>query len=401
MTSQAPESDPTTLRSSATTQRASRRWLVMLFAAVILLLVAAVGIGAVILSMLVHDVEPPLGPGVAQLPHQPTFLTTGTNGIIARIGQPPRWRWLVQSKHLWSFAAANDGQTLYAGTDSGWVWRSTDGGRHWVRADHGLPANLFPAGTGHMWLYSLLGLYHQATTTRLAVAPTDPSVVYAVVSHPETDLYRSTDGGVTWQMMDLHLPRPNLMTQVLIDPWNAGSVWVGTLDSGLYHSADGGHTWVHMHQGGLPAEAAVNTLTATGRVVYAALSPHLGVGRFGPSTLYRSTDGGIHWIRLQRGLPADLNLFGGLALSPVQPRRVYGLTSQGVAVSSDGGLTWTAGRGITANVYGIIADPVNPRVAYAYGTRKIYRTADGGQTWQLWDNGKLPAGQELSNLVLS
>lgn len=345
--------------------------------------------GLALASIVRQDLEPSLGPGLAALSPRAGFLTAGDQGIT--VGGPGPWCWLVHSTLIWGIAAAGDRRTLYAGTDSGWVWRSTDGGRHWARADSGLPTGLVPAQTAHRLLYIAAGVYRQAFATQLSVAATNPAVVYVVDGQLPTDLYRSRDGGATWRRLAVPLPADDLMSAVRIDPHDPDGVWVGALRSGLYHSDDGGDTW-ELVRGGLPGAATIGDVAVSGRLVYVTMMLRGRDGTYAPSTLYRSTDGGHYWTRLQAGLPPTLNLDAGVWLSPVGAHRLYALADGDVVVSADGGARWTTGRGIGAATT-IRVDPADPRVAYAVAAGTLYRTTDGGATWRPWGARVLTGGQ--------
>jgi photosystem II stability/assembly factor-like uncharacterized protein len=143
-------------------------------------------------------------------------------------------------------ALAADGHTLLAATyerrrrafgfvgggpGSG-IWRSVDGGETWTRLAHGLPAG---------------------TTGRIgvAIAPSDPRIVYAVIEHPDGGVFRSGDGGTTWTRQNRLNERGNYYGQIRIDPLNPDRVWL--LLTSLYRSIDGGKTFssdsvaVHVH----------------------------------------------------------------------------------------------------------------------------------------------------------
>lgn len=133
-------------------------------------------------------------------------------------------------------AMAPDGHTLFAATyerrrrafgfvgggpESG-LWRSQDGGDTWTRLSAGLPSG----NVGRIGI---------------AIAPSDPDVVYALIEHRDGGVFRSTDGGTTWTRRSRTNERPDYFSQIRVDPTNPDRVWL--LLVSLYLSIDGGKTF--------------------------------------------------------------------------------------------------------------------------------------------------------------
>ena len=171
-----------------------------------------------------------------------------------------------------------DPARLFCGTWGHGLWRSTDGGRSWVRAGQDIPHDIFtslafepPGGTGNGALY----------------AGTQPSA-----------LYRSEDGGETWRelpaLQDLPSSRdwsfpPNPATHhvrwIEPDPTVPGRVYAAIEAGALVRTPDGGRTWLDRVPGGpYDTHTAAAHPTAAGRVYSAA-----GDG------YYESTDAGESW----------------------------------------------------------------------------------------------------------
>ena len=154
---------------------------------------------------------------------------------------------------------------MYAGTDQGdeffcnygvGILKSTDGGATWTQ----LPGPL-PYGPGLM-----------ASIRSLAVSPSDSDVLLAVAQSANgTELYRSTDGGNTWNGVIAPRAVGDGGSQVLFDPTN-GSIAYACLDT-VYESVDGGNTWA--------------AASGTGSNVLPTLTGiSLGIAPSNPSTLY-------------------------------------------------------------------------------------------------------------------
>src|SRR5215472_18182765 len=130
-----------------------------------------------------------------------------------------------------------DRRTFYFGSTGGGVWKTVDGGVSWRNVSD--------------------GFFRRASVGALAVAPSDPNVVYAGmgestirgnVSHGD-GVYRSTDGGKTWTHMGLADTRN--IAKVRVHPNDPDTVYVAALghahgpnaERGIFRSRDGGRTW--------------------------------------------------------------------------------------------------------------------------------------------------------------
>jgi photosystem II stability/assembly factor-like uncharacterized protein len=187
-----------------------------------------------------------------------------------------------------------DPNVYYVGAASGGIWKTTDAGVHWEPIFDGQPV-------------SSIG--------QLAIAPSDPNIIWAGTGEPwirshisvGQGVYKSTDAGKTWQLMGLE--KTGRISRILIDPKNPDVVLIGALghaygpqqERGVFRTTDGGKTW----------ERVLFTDENTGcsdmamdpsnpRVIFAGMWPleiHTwGRESGGPgSGLFKSTDGGVSW----------------------------------------------------------------------------------------------------------
>ena len=283
-----------------------------------------------------------------------------------------------------------DTNTFYFGAVDGGVWKTTNSGVTWAPIfDHQSVASIGAIG----------------------VAQSDPKVIY--VGTGESDIrsdlasgdgiYRSTDGGETWQNVGLRDTRQ--VSRIVIDPQNATTVYVGALghaygpnnDRGLYKSTDGGEHWTKVLDQGPEAgiadlaiatdrpEILFATTWHTHRSPWSTYAPIDGTG----SGIFRSQDGGNFWTRLTgSGLPDGDWGRPAVAVSS-DGRRVYALIDDGkksgLYRSDDGGDSWTLKNSdarITSRAWyfgNITIDPQNPDVFYIPNVA-LYRSEDGGQT---------------------
>jgi photosystem II stability/assembly factor-like uncharacterized protein len=159
------------------------------------------------------------------------------------------------------------------------------------------------------------------------IDPSHPSILYAFPG----ELRKSTDQGNQWTQIGQGLPESLL--SLAIDPLESTTLYAGTLE-GIYKSVDGGLTW-NRSSSGLPAGHVVSLVIhpADPDVIYAGLAdtsrdsttPGLSPSDFG---VYRSTDGGATWSRFGEGLPPAL--FNGLlVIDPAPPYTLYAGTDDG------------------------------------------------------------------------
>jgi len=171
--------------------------------------------------------------------------------------------------------------------------------------------------------------------TSFTWAPAKPICVMTSLTVP--GIYRSTDAGKTWNFIGLKDSRQ--IGRIVIDPKNANTVYVASLghayganaERGVFKSIDGGATWsrsLHTDDNTGAIDLAIDS--KDGNVIYAALwqtrRPPWDVypASNGPgSGLYKSTDGGAHWTKLDKGLPVENLGRIGVTVSPVDHNRVY------------------------------------------------------------------------------
>ena len=238
----------------------------------------------------------------------------------------------------------HDPEVMYVGTASGGLWKSTSGGIKWQ---------------------PIFDDQVTASIGAVAIQQSNPSVIWVGTGegNPRNSLnggygvFRSLDGGKTWQRMGLEQTRH--IHRIIIDPTDPETVYVGAIGSpwgehperGVFKTTDGGETWEKI--------LFVNNKTGVGDMVMDPSNPNkLLVGMWehrrwpwffesgGPgSGLYMTHDGGKTWKQLTDadGLPkGDLGRIG-LAIAPNKPNRVYALVESkknALYRSDDGGFSW-------------------------------------------------------------
>src|SRR5260221_328411 len=298
---------------------------------------------------------------------------------------------------------------FYFGSVGGGVWKTTNGGRTWLPIFDSQPV---------------------ASIGAIAVAPLNPNIVY--VGTGESDMrsqisygngmYKSTDAGKTWTHLGLDNTRQ--IARIAIDPKNADIVFVAALghayganpERGIYRSRDGGATWQQVLFKGNDIGAVDVTFDQTNtQTIYASLwntrrppwsiyPPSYGPG----SGLYKSTDGGANWQPLTTGLPTDGVGRIGISVAPSNRSRVYAIVDAkegGLFRSDDAGATF-AKVSNDARIWGrgwyfgkIVVDPKNAELVYVSNTG-VYRSRDGGRTFGEPFKGS-PGGDDYHQLWIS
>ena len=306
---------------------------------------------------------------------------------------------------------------FYFGSANGGVWKTIDGGRVWKPVFDGQPI---------------------ASIGAIAVAPSAPDVVY--VGSGESTLrdsagfgngvYKSTDGGATWT--HLGLADTQHVGKIAVHPRDPNTVFVAAIghlyaanpERGVFRSRDGGRTWQKVLFKNADVGAVEVVIDPNDpNVVYAGLwnarrppwytyAPTNGPG----GGIFKSTDGGSTWTQLTNGLPREGIGRTGIAVASSNSRRVYAVVDclvpdpnappvpngaparpggpattpgqGGFFRSDDGGQTWTRlsndqalwGRGWYFEK--LTVDPKNADIIYVPNVA-VNRSLDGGHTWDV------------------
>jgi photosystem II stability/assembly factor-like uncharacterized protein len=294
--------------------------------------------------------------------------------------------------------APSNPQIIYAGSGEGLqrpdlavgngVYKSTDGGKTWTN----------------------MGLRDGQQIASIAVDRSDADRIFvAVLGHPygpnqERGLYRSTDGGASWQRV-LYVNENVGAFDVVIDPQNSKTVYAtlwaarqapweigGSFEipgSGIFKSTDGGSSWTALTAGLPPriGRSVVAVAPSSSAIVYA----YADVESKGDDSgaLYRSDDAGAHFARVNDA--AEIAQRGddlvSLAVDPRDPNTVY-LTNTSTYRSTDGGKTMVAIKGAPGgdDYHTVWINPNDPKIIALASDQGATISVDGGATWSSWYN---------------
>ena len=317
-----------------------------------------------------------------------------TCSIDADIVDGLRWRCIGPPRGGRVVAVAghpSEPMTSYFGAVTGGVWKTTDGGQYWENISD--------------------GYFNTAAVGALAVSQSDPNVMYAGTGETSVridvsygdGIYKTTNGGKTWTHSGL---KDTLhIGAIRIHPENPDLVYAAALghafganeERGVYRSVDGGDTWEKVLFKSDRAGAIDLAMDqANPRILYASIwQVHRSFWEMssgGPdSGFYRSADGGDTWEEItgNKGLPDGIKGKIGLAASPAKPGRVWALVEAekaGLYRSDDGGDTWDL---VTDNedlrnrpwyYMHVFADPLDAETVYVLNL-SMWRSTDGGKAF--------------------
>jgi photosystem II stability/assembly factor-like uncharacterized protein len=314
--------------------------------------------------------------------------------IDPKLLQALEWRCIGPYRGGRVVAVAGDpahSQVFYFGSTGGGVWKTTDGGIIWENVSD--------------------GYFQRASVGALAVAPSDPNVIYAGmgetsirsnVSHGD-GVYRSTDGGKTWTHLGLTNTRN--IAKVRVHPHNPDLVYVAAFghahgpnaERGVYRTRDGGQTWERILFRSEEAGAIDLSMDPHNpRILYAAIwearrTPYSLISGGEGCGLFRSRDGGDTWTEITRneGLPKGMLGKIGVAVSPAQENRVYAIIDAedgAIFRSDDGGDHWERlceDRNLWARPWyymHIIPDPQDANTLWSLNVQ-AWKSIDGGRTF--------------------
>ncbi len=329
--------------------------------------------------------------------------------------------------------AAGESATLFIGAAGGGLWRSKDGGTTFqpvfdehtqsigaIRIDPRNPKTVW-VGTGEPWVrnsvsvgdgvykstdggdtWTNMGLADSERIARIRVSPADSNTVWVCATghlwnaNEERGVFKTADGGKTWKKV-LYVNADTGCSDLDVDPQDGQILYAGLWQfrrtpssfssggpgSGLYKSTDGGDTWRKVESGlptGTKGRIAVAVAPSRPSVVYALVESR-------DTALYRSDNTGETWQRVNSSFNIQVRpfYFASLVVDPVDFNTVFkpGLT---LTVSSDGGHTFNAslglGGGYHSDLHALWIHPRDHQQLFLGTDGGTYASTDHGTHWR-------------------
>lgn len=292
-----------------------------------------------------------------------------------------------------------DSATFFVGVAQGGIWKTTNSGQSWTPLGDQLPIirisdiAIDPTNTNTMYIsvgdYAYLGV----------ALNTDGRKRH---THYGIGVYKTTDGGNTWNATGLTTTQSNLdqslIRRVIINPSNSQEL-IAVGISGIWKSTNGGASWVQKNSS-IIWDIEKNPMNAN--TLYASTG-FINTLKVGDAGIIKSTNFGETWTVLATGIPAKNAQRVEIAVSSVDTNYIYAITCgldrglEGFYRSTNAGTTWTkrynssgtnllgwdnsiGGGGQGTYDLAIVADGQNKDKVYVGGIN-MWGTADGGATW--------------------
>jgi photosystem II stability/assembly factor-like uncharacterized protein len=293
---------------------------------------------------------------------------------------------------------SNPDNVVWVGTGEPWtrnsvtvgdgIYKSVDGGTNWKK----------------------MGLEKSERIGGIQVNPANPNEVYVAVlgalwsDSEERGLYKTTDGGQTWAKI-LYVDKTTGCSDILIDPKNSNTLYAsfwefrrtawsfnsGGNNSALYKSTDGGKTWNKIHNGfpkGKLGRIAIDVAPSNPNILYTVIESEQDKDK----GLYRSDDAGATWKHLNNDFELVVRpfYFSRITIDPKNPDVVVKAGLSG-SISRDGGKTFKNLGPMHSDIHDVVFDIHNSDRMYAATDGGVYRSWNGGTTMEIVEN--LPLSQ--------
>jgi photosystem II stability/assembly factor-like uncharacterized protein len=357
------------------------------------------------------------------------YAAAATGGVFKTVNAGTTWEPVFDDMPTLSIGdlavAESDPNIVWAGTGEANIFRASEAGLGVFKS----------TDAGKTW--KPMGLEATYTIARVVIHPTHPDIVYVAATghewtdNPERGVFKTTDGGATWQKV-LYVNERVGANDLVMDPQNPDTLYAATWnrirrrwsdpvpggEDGLFKTTDGGKTWTPINNG-LPDTAftgrvGIDLCRAKPTTLYAYVDNHAPGAEPKPGELdsygrprqrgiigaevYRSDDAGAGWRKVS---PPGMDRFGGtygwvfgqIRVDPNTPETIY-IMGLGLAKSTNGGRTYQNlyAAGLHGDHHGLWIDPNDSDHLINNNDGGVNISYDGGKTWRDFHDG-IPAVQ--------
>lgn len=325
---------------------------------------------------------------------QVMYLCAASGGIFKSTNAGISWLPIFDNQPTLSIGdlavAPSDANTLYAGTgeanagggsityDGMGIYKSTDAGSTW----------------------NYTGLDSTRNTGRIAINPFNKDIVYVAAmgdlfgNTTQRGIYKTSNGGLTWQQ-SLFLNDSTGAIDIVVHPQHPDTLFAcmwtrvrkperrnyGGPDSGIYRSYDGGVTWTKLTNGlsfpGIPGRIGIDISKTNPNILFATVTNELGA-HIG---IYKTVDLGNTWVPLNAFGSSYSYWFGRIKIDPTDPATVYFIDFD-MHKSTNGGTSWsTVSSGIHPDQHEVYIHPLDHNLVLLGNDGGLHISNDGGSTW--------------------
>ncbi len=246
-----------------------------------------------------------------------------------------------------------DFETLYLATESNGIFYSYDGGESWRQ---------FSEFAGQR-------------VRSIAVHPNSKCILYAI---SQNKIFRSNDCGRSWETIYYHQDHQVVLTDILIDFYAPGMIYLSSSAGEVLKSFDGGYSWTTIHRVDRGVVVDLVGDPDDSRIIYAATVKN---------GIYRTKNGGRDWQSLGEGLRqySGSHNYRQLAVAPATPGSLFLVSQYGMLKSLDRGDNWELVELLPASkeadIQALAVNPKDSNEIYYSAQNSLVKSVDGGKSW--------------------